>query len=73
MPQQGKNKGNRNAALPQGQRKRVTFTISLSGNRLKRFEEYMSAVTMDKTEATDEQIATQAREMIYEWIDKLVV
>lgn len=73
MPQKDKNRGNRNAALPVGQRKRVTFTVSLSGERLKHFEEYMSRVTMDSTPATDEQIAQQAREMIYEWIDKLAI
>jgi hypothetical protein len=71
MPHQGKNRGNRNAALPSGQRKRVTFTISLSGDRLNHFEQYMSKVTMDDTRATDEQLANQAREMIYEWIDHL--
>lgn len=34
MPHKEKNKGNRNAALPPGERHRVAFMVSLSGKRL---------------------------------------
>lgn len=72
MPQQDKNAGNKNAALPTGQRGKVNFTVSLSRKRLNKFILYMNA-TSGNSEPTDGQISELARQKFYEWIDQLPI
>lgn len=72
MPQTGKNKGNKNAALPEGQRKRVQFSVSISGERLNRLAEYVKIINSQET-VSDGEIAAEARQMLEAWIDNLAI
>jgi hypothetical protein len=73
MAKPGQNKGNKHAALPDGQRQRVQFSMSISGERLKHLIAYMQATSGSSSDVTNEQIAGTARDMLEEWIDNLQV
>lgn len=64
--------GNQNAARKG--RARVSFSVSLSGARLKHFEAYLRETdNANDDERSDDQIADAAREMLDIWIDQLIV
>ena len=73
MPQQGKNKGNKNAALKPGELGRVQWTQTLSGDRLRRVIAALgietSAMTGDDLKAF---VTEQGRAIFDKAIDQLI-
>ena len=75
MEQQSKKRGapvgNRNA---RGKwRRRIDVHASLGEERLAHFEKYLQVTSGDDSPLSDLEIAQAARQMLYEWIDKLEV
>jgi len=68
----GQNKGNRNAALKEGEFKRVQWTQSLSGENLKRLVRHLDidASKMDEQEF-QRVVASRAKQMFEEIINNL--
>jgi hypothetical protein len=73
MPQTGKNKGNKNAALKPGQLGRVQWTQVLSGDNLVGFVQYLGLEpdTMTKEELRD-RVAEEGRKVFESALKRLL-
>lgn len=70
MPQANKNKGNRNAALKPGERGRIQWTQSLSGEHLILVLTHLEAQNLNDSEAR-RVLREKSEELFEEWIKTL--
>lgn len=67
MPQTGKNKGNQNAALKPGERGRIQWTQSLSGDDLTKALHHLGIVHLDDAEAR-KALRKKSEELFSAWL-----
>ena len=71
MPQAGKNKGNKNAALKSGEIGRIQWTQSLSGGTLQRFIRYLELDSLSLTDQEiKEKVVSEGRRLFEEMIEE---